>query len=159
LARGNQMTTHKVLVGTLVLFACVSGRAVAQESWVGQSVMPIKNDKDIQFGDWINGRQVHFPFKTVFPIKVRDDREGWLRVSNGEREGWVDKADFILSRNGPATFHVRVLAANPKGEYAIYTRDGALIVKGELNKDVNETLQAWTRELARMTIPFVRRAR
>jgi hypothetical protein len=121
--------------------------------------MPIKKDKDIQFGDVINGKQVYFPFKTVSPIKVRADREGWLRVSNGEREGWVDKADFNLSRNVAATFQLRVLAANPKGTYALYTRDGALIVQGELNKDVNEALQGWTRELARMTIPFERRAR
>ena len=95
----------------------------------------------------------------MHPIKVRDDREGWLRLSDGEREGWVDKADFILSRDGPAYFQLRVVAANPKGQYALYTRDGALIVKGELNKDVNEALQAWTRQLARMTIPGVWRAR
>ncbi len=153
------MITQKILVGVLLLFASVSGRALAQESWLGQSVMPIKKDKDIQFGDVINGKQVYFPFKTVSPIKVRADREGWLRVSNGEREGWVDKADFNLSRNVAATFQLRVLAANPKGTYALYTRDGALIVQGELNKDVNEALQGWTRELARMTIPFERRAR
>src|SRR5262245_27392848 len=83
----------------------------------GELVTPIKSDKEIVFGDVINGKQVYFAFKTVHPIKVRDDREGWLRVSNGEREGWVDKADFILSRDGPAYFRGRVLA-NPKDEFA-----------------------------------------
>jgi hypothetical protein len=153
------MTTQKILVGALMIFAGVSERAVAQESWLGQLVVPIKKDKDIQFGDVINGKQVYFPFKTVSPIKVRADREGWIRISNGEREGWADKADFILSREVHATFQLNVLVASPKGEYALYTRDGALLVKGELNKEVNEAIQSWTRELARMTIPFVRRAR
>ena len=152
------MTAQKIFVGALVLFASLSGRAVAQQSWVGESVLPIKSDKQIVFGDVINGKQVYFPFKTVLPIKVKDDREGWLRVSNGERDGWVDKADFVLSRNAPITFQVNVVAGNPKGTYAIYTPDGSLITTGELNKEINETLQSWTRELGIMMLPrFVQR--
>jgi hypothetical protein len=36
-------------------------------------------------------------------FKVSDEREGWLRIFDGYRDGWADKADFVLERDAPTT--------------------------------------------------------
>jgi tetratricopeptide (TPR) repeat protein len=88
-------------------------------SWVGEAVVYNKPAKDIKFGDVMAGKEIYFPFSGNLPIKVREDREGWLRIFDGYREGWVDKGDFVLVRDAPAYFYRRV-QANPWDTFALY---------------------------------------
>ena len=118
--------------------------AGAQEkSWVGEWVMYTKPHKEIQFGDVVDGKQIYFPFSGIMPIKVRDEREGLMRIHDGRREGWVDKADFVLVRDASAYFHRRV-QANPKDTYALWMRGSGWWQKGEPDnaiKDFNEFIR------------------
>lgn len=128
-----------------LLFALLipSPHASAQESWVGESVLYRKPADEIKFGDVLQGRQVYFPFSGGWPIKVRDDREGWLRIHDGNREGWVDKADFMLVRDAPAYFHRRV-QANPNDIWALSMRGLGWFLKGELDiaiKDFDQCIR------------------
>jgi tetratricopeptide (TPR) repeat protein len=114
-----------------------------ERSWVGESVLFTKPAKEIQFGDWVADKQVSFPFAGRVPIKVRGDRDGWLRIHDGRREGWVDKADFVLVRDAPAYFGRRV-QANPRDTWALVMRGVGWLEKGELDnaiKDFDECIR------------------
>jgi tetratricopeptide (TPR) repeat protein len=117
--------------------------ASAQGSWVGESVLPVKPSKEITFGNVVQGKQVLFPFSGRWPIKVRDDREEWLRIYDGHREGWVHKTDFVLVRDAPAYFSRR-LRANPKDTFALLMRGAGWAQKGEPDnamKDFDECIR------------------
>jgi tetratricopeptide (TPR) repeat protein len=128
---------------TLLLLAA-AGPVVGQEkSWKGEKVMHTKPSKDIQFGDMIDGKQVYFKFSGRLPIAVRDDRDGWLRIHDGYREGWVDKTDFVLEKEAPGYFHRRV-QADPNDWWALHMRGEGWLGKGEFDnaiKDFNECIR------------------
>jgi len=122
---------HLALILAAATVASASSNASADEkSWNGETVMPIKPTKDIQFGDWIDGKQVYYPLSQRVAMTVRDDREGWLRIHDGHREGWVDKADFVLVRDAPAYFD-RLVNADPTNTYALHMRGSGWLQKGE----------------------------
>jgi hypothetical protein len=99
--------------------------------------------KEITFGDNADGKQVNFPFSGLMPITVRDDREGWIRIHDGKREGWADKSQFVLVRDALAYFHRRI-QANPKDTLALYMRGVGWVQKGEPDnaiKDFDECIR------------------
>jgi Flp pilus assembly protein TadD len=106
--------------------------AFAQAAWIGESVVYTKPSRDVKFGDVVEGKQVYFRFSGIMPIKVRDDRDGWLRILDGDREGWAAKSDFILARDAPAYFNRRV-QANPMDTFALYMRGEGWLRNGELD--------------------------
>jgi tetratricopeptide (TPR) repeat protein len=139
------MKTYRLVRLMALVCALVAGsRIVADEkSWVGESVMNAKPPKDIEFGDRVNGKQVYFRFSGRFPLTVRDDRDGWVRIHDGNREGWAHKADFVLVRDAPAYFH-RKVQANPKDTFALYMRGAGWLHKGEVDnaiRDLNESIR------------------
>jgi tetratricopeptide (TPR) repeat protein len=119
-------------------------RAAAQETpWVGESVIAKKPPKDIQFSDWIDDKHVVFVFSGRMPLTVRREREGWVRIHDGHREGWVKKADFILARDAPVYFHSFV-QANPMDAWALHMRGSGWLYKGEADiaiKDFDECIR------------------
>jgi tetratricopeptide (TPR) repeat protein len=127
--------------------ACTGiGSATAADegsSWVGELVINKKPAKEIEFCDVVDGKQVYFSFSGKSPFKVRADRDGWLRIHDGSREGWVQKSDFVLAGDAPAYFHQRV-QANPKDTWALYMRGVGWKDKGELDnaiKDYDECIR------------------
>src|SRR5262249_790067 len=108
-SRANPMRVHRLLaIAAAALVAEAGAPAAAQEkSWVGESVLYTKPAKDIKFWDRVDGEDVYFVFVGLLPLKVRDDGDGRLRIHDGHREGWVDKADFVLVRDAPAYFDRR----------------------------------------------------
>src|SRR6478672_7768363 len=120
-----------VVIAMLALVAAASPSVAQGTSWKGEEVLPVKSAKEIRIGDTINGRDVYFPYDPVaLAAVVRDEKEGWLRLYDGHREGWVDKADFVLVRDAPAYFHRRVVA-NPSDRWARYMRAVGWLRKGE----------------------------
>jgi tetratricopeptide (TPR) repeat protein len=99
--------------------------------------MAVKYPKDIQFGDRIAGKQIYFPLAMVKLYQVRADSQGRLRIHDGNREGWVDKADFVLARDAAAYFHRRV-QANPKDAWALAKRGTDWLDKGEPDKAIKD---------------------
>lgn len=124
---------HFVLMfGTLLAVAGPLPRAAAEDkkSWVGESVMHTKPAKQIKFGDRLDDKQVEFAFTGRLPIRVREDRDGWLRIHDGHNEGWAAKGDFVLADDAPAYFHRRV-QADPGDAWALQMRGEGWHRKGE----------------------------
>jgi tetratricopeptide (TPR) repeat protein len=135
------MKTCRVVL--LIVLATGAGAAAEEKSWNGEFVLYTKWAKDIEFGDRVDGKQVYFPFSGQWPLRVRDDREGWLRIHDGNREGWAHKVNFVLVRDARDYFHRRV-QANPKDTFALYMRGVAWLQKGEPDNaiaDFNECIR------------------
>jgi tetratricopeptide (TPR) repeat protein len=111
----------------------------ADESWVGEKVMHKKSK--VQFGDWVGGKQVYFKLDgVVFPVLA--EREGWLRIRGEDRrEGWADKADFVLLRDAPA-FYTDLIRRDEKDGWAWAQRGVAWKQKGELDNAIKDHTEA-----------------
>lgn len=119
------------------LFFHASSPATAQESWVGEYILPTKPTKEIKFGDVIQDKQVYFPLSGTLELKVRGEREGWLRIHDGQRDGWLEKIDFILVRDAPDYF-TRRIQVNPMDHFALYMRGVAWLKKGDADKAIKD---------------------
>jgi tetratricopeptide (TPR) repeat protein len=113
----------------------------ADESWVGQKVM--SKQHEVKFGDRVGDKQIYFELKgAIFP--VLEELEGSLRIrGNDGKEGWVDKADFVLLRDAPA-FFTNLIRKDEKGAWAWNQRGIAWRNKGELDnaiKDYTESIR------------------
>lgn len=126
---------NRSIVALVLTMGSVMGGAMGagqEKSWVGESVLPTKPAKEIKFGDRNDDKQVYYSFSGRWPFKVREDKEGWLRLHDGRREGWVDKTDFVLAREAFGYFDRRV-QANAKDGFALTMRGGYWMEKKEFD--------------------------
>lgn len=106
-----------------------------QQSWVGEQIVHVRPAKYIRFGDRVGDTQIYFPFSGIWPITVRAEREGWLRINDRRHEGWVDKADFVPLSEAVPYFSQRI-AGNPWDTFALAMRGAA----GMHQKDYDKAL-------------------
>jgi hypothetical protein len=108
------------LTALVYAFGVLTTNALADDplvSWKGELILQTKPPKEITFGNYVQGKFVSVRLGAAYPIKVRDDRDGWLRIFDGHREGWARKDQFILSRDAPAYFTDRI-RTNPSDGWA-----------------------------------------
>jgi tetratricopeptide (TPR) repeat protein len=122
----------------LVLLVVIPASTFGQDkSWMGESVFPTKNAKDIKLRVAVGAKEAAFPYSGIWPVKVRDDRGGSIQIDDTYRLGWADKADFVLVQDAPAYFDRRV-QANPKDTYALFMRGSGLSAKGEQDRAIKD---------------------
>lgn len=110
------------LAASLVALATFAPSDSAQgKPWTGQSVVCVKGDAEVAFGLRFDGKYVTYPYRGGLFVKVREDRDGRLRLHDGHNEGWADKADFILMRDAPAHY-TRQLEDDPADSSILYWR-------------------------------------
>ena len=119
--------------------------ALAQDStpsWKGQSVVNKTTRAVFADSPSDNATGTHC-FQGVIPTKVKEEKDGWLCVFNGSRDGWVRKEQFILSQNAVAHFTRRIKSDSSK-EFALLMR-GMVYASEKMNeeaiKDLNEVLR------------------
>ena len=126
----------------VLMFVVPFAAAEEPKSWKGELVMPKKRDKDITFGDRLpDDTKVKYVYSGLLPIKVRDDVEGWIRIHDGEHEGWADKTEWILSIDAPAYFN-KMVKADPTDTYALLMRGNAWYFKGEYDNAIKDYSEA-----------------
>ena len=130
----------------VLVLACSfsSASSFAEDSWKGRKVLPKKAIDKIAFVDrYAEGKKAYFPLSAAFPYEVRDDAGGWLRIFDGHREGWAEKADFVLPEDAPAWWNDQ-LKINPKDTHALTMRGISWDEKGEFDfaiKDYDELIR------------------
>lgn len=133
------MYISRRLVKSLVVIAVVATypahAVVAQESWVGKSVLHNKPTSQVKFGDRIGDKEVTYQFSGIWPFVVRDERDGWLRIHDRRNEGWVDKNDFVLQSEAVEYF-TRKLQDNPKDTFSLNMRAGGWHDRKEYDKAI-----------------------
>src|SRR3974377_2398382 len=102
---------HRIF-GWIVCFTLAPSVAVqAADSWVGQQVMQRK--PVVTFGDRFGDKQVYFDLRAAICPVVKE-QDGWLRICDfDDREGWVDKNDFVPLADAPAYF-TNVIRSNTR---------------------------------------------
>ncbi len=130
-------TKQRLVLVALTMLGLASLRpASAQDkTWVGENVLPTRPAGEIKFGDRVGDKQEFFPFSGRWPFKVREENGGWLRLHDGRREGWVDKADFVLAGEAFAYFDKRILS-NPKDRFALSMRGAYWLEKKDPDKAI-----------------------
>ncbi|MFL5329678.1 MAG: tetratricopeptide repeat protein [Gemmataceae bacterium] len=119
---------------TVVVLVFLAGSALGQDKpWTGELVLPTKLPKDIKFGDRAGDKQVSYTFAGHAPFKVRDDKDGWLRIHDGHREGWALKSDFVLEKDA-IPYATQRIQANPNDTFALLMRATAEREKKEWDK-------------------------
>jgi tetratricopeptide (TPR) repeat protein len=138
--RSRRYLAVALLVAVLAVLSPAGVRAADPKNdnnWTGKLVIGKKPDDKISFGDRVDGKQVSFRFEGLYPIKVREDRDGWLRIFDGHREGWGDKDDFVLSRDAASYFTDRI-NANPKDAWAWGMRAISWNDRGEYDNAIKD---------------------
>lgn len=130
---------------TLGLFLLIAAApAMAQDaSWKGESVLPVKQANEIKLRQAVGGKEMLFPYSGYWPVTVRDDAGSSIRIYDSYREGWAEKADFVLVKDAAAYFDRRV-KAKPKDAFAWYMRGNGRWQKGDLDdaiSDFNECIK------------------
>ncbi len=107
-----------------------TGKPDAKDDWTGKSVLPKKRQSEIRIGDWEDGKQVYWKAHNLLNCTVREDRDSFLRVHDGRREGWVSKDDFVPAADAPIYWD-KAVTANPMDTYALMMRGHGWKDKGE----------------------------
>jgi tetratricopeptide (TPR) repeat protein len=82
---------------------CSSSVARADEKpWTGKDVILKRND--IKIARTENGRQVYVAKLTSISYRVLAEQEGWLKVRQGNKEGWFDKDLAVLLQDADTVF-------------------------------------------------------
>jgi tetratricopeptide (TPR) repeat protein len=89
----------------------------------GTEVLPRKRPDRITFGGRdAAGNWASFPLSGIMPMEVRaDPGDGWVRIHDGRREGWVRRGDLVTRRDAPAYWDEAV-KADPEDEFALSMR-------------------------------------
>lgn len=114
-----------------------TGKPDAKDDWTGKSVLPKKRQSEIRIGDWKDGKQVFWKAHNLLNCTVREDRDGFLRVYDGHREGWVSKADFATAEDA-VVFWDKAVKANAKDSYALNMRGACWMEIGEYDNAIKD---------------------
>jgi tetratricopeptide (TPR) repeat protein len=102
-------------------------------------VLPKKRPGEIRFGDRDRtGKEVFFELSGIMPMLVRKDPgDGWIRIHDGHREGWVRKDDLVTREDAPAYWD-KAVKANPKDTWALYMRGNGWWQQGEPDRAIKD---------------------
>lgn len=124
-----------VLLGSAIL---MPGNAGAQDhTWVGENILPTKPSNEITFGTRQNDKQITYSFSGRWPFKVREEKDGWIRIHDGNHEGWAKKSDFVLAKEAYSYFSQRI-DANSKDHFALLMRGGYWSELKEYDKAIQD---------------------
>lgn len=110
----------------------------------GTRALPKIDSDKIQFGDRdAYGKQTYFKIAGLGVTVIQDNGDGWVRVRDRSREGWVSKDDFVTAADAPIFFD-KAVKANPKDTWTLNMRGAGWDEKGEYGnaiKDYTEVIR------------------
>src|SRR5262249_18461879 len=104
-------STVRHYLALLVLVGALTA-APPTTSLLGLPGMPCNPAKDIKFEERVDGHEFSYRFFGRGTMRVLDERQGQIRIFDGHREGWVNKADFVLATDALA-YYDRLSKAHP----------------------------------------------
>ena len=109
----------------LATMLCVNFATAAEDgSWTGENVLPTHPSKEITLAGIGGNKPQNYPLSGPWPFRVREEKNGRLRIFDGTHEGWADKSNFVLPRDAVEYF-TRRLATKPSDTFALSMRAGA----------------------------------
>lgn len=101
-------------------------KADAKDLWPeGDKAILKRANSQIQFGDrTADGRITFYTLVGTTVTVRRDNGDGWVRVHDSRKEGWVGKDDLVLLKDAVAHFDTAV-RANPRDSWSLFMRAAA----------------------------------
>jgi tetratricopeptide (TPR) repeat protein len=98
----------------------------AKDLWPeGDKAMLKRTNSQIQFGDRAaDGRITFYAIAGTSVTVRRDNGDGWVRVHDSRKEGWVGKDDLVLLKDAVAHFD-KAVQANPRDSWSLFMRAAA----------------------------------
>ena len=121
----------------VAMFVASAAPVRADDSWAGKTIIVKK--KDLRFGhtDPKTKEQIYFGTLTQMDYVVREDMAGFVLLRQGNKEGWVPKADVVLLE-GAIEYFTGAIRMNPQDDSAFAHRAGAHKKKGDLAAAIND---------------------
>ncbi len=131
-------------------FAMVLGCSVsfigpihADDAWVGKTVIVKKDGVPFGYTDPRTRKDVNLGVLTRMDYVVRGEQPMHVLLREGDKEGWVAKADVVLFENA-LDYFTGVIRTNPQDDGALARRAAVLQKKGDLGlaiQDLDEAIR------------------
>ncbi len=110
------------------------------DSWAGKQII-VKTD-DVWLYDFATPTK-GLPVRKLISINhpVREDSQGWLRIFDINREGWIRKSDAVLSQDAPRYFNSQI-RANLQSAVDWNHRGVSLKERGDLENAIKDYTEA-----------------
>jgi tetratricopeptide (TPR) repeat protein len=113
----------------------------AKGPWFGKKVLPKRDPDTIRMGDIIDGKPEYWTPHNLMNCTVREDRDGWLRLYDMRREGWVAKEDMVTAEDAPAWWD-KAVKERPSDYYGWHMRGVGWKDKGEYDNAIKDFTEA-----------------
>ena len=117
----NSSVVSGVLAAACVL-AVGSSTGAQDKSWKGEQVFYTKPAEEITFGDFIDGKQVDYSFSGIMPIIVREERDGQIRIHDGQRERLGGQSTVCAGKQCAGFFYPPRSSQSCRRLAAVYAR-------------------------------------
>jgi tetratricopeptide (TPR) repeat protein len=118
-----------------------SDPAAVKGPWFGKKVLPRRDPETIRMGDWVDGQPVYWTPNNLLNCWVREDRDGFLRVFDMRREGWVNKDDMVTAEDAPAWWDKEV-KRKPNDAFVWFMRGHGWLDKKEYDNAIKDLTEA-----------------
>jgi tetratricopeptide (TPR) repeat protein len=109
--------------------------------WFGKKVLPRRDPRTLRMGDWDGDKQIFWRPKNFLNFIVREDKDGFLRVHDMEREGWIAKSELVSEEDAPAWWDKAVKLA-PNDSFVWSMRAEGWLKKGETENAIKDYTEA-----------------
>ena len=109
----------------------------AKGEWFGKKVLPKRDPDTIRMGDDEDGKPISWTPHNVFNCTVREDRDGYLRLYDERREGWVLKDDMVTAEDAPAWWD-KAVKEKPNDYFGWFMRGNGWRDKEEYDNAVKD---------------------
>ncbi len=113
----------------------------AKGEWFGKKVLPKRDSDTIRMGDYEDDKPVSWTPHNLLNCTVREDRDGYLRVYDMRREGWVLKDDMVTAEDAPAWWD-KAVKEKPNDYYGWWMRGMGWCDKGEYDNAIKDLTEA-----------------
>jgi tetratricopeptide (TPR) repeat protein len=112
-----------------------SATAKDKGEWFGKKVLPRRDPDTMLMGDWNGDKQEFWKPHNLLNCFVREDKDAWLRLYDGHREGWVKKEDMVTAEDAPAWWD-KVVKEKPGDAFGWFMRGMSRHDNGEFDKAI-----------------------
>ncbi|MGL4423139.1 MAG: hypothetical protein ACRCZF_20930 [Gemmataceae bacterium] len=110
--------------------------ALFADDWTGKRVLPKQHPSTMKMtGTDSDGEKIEWVPHNLMKCKVREDKDGQLRLHDGKKEGWIKKEEMVTAADAPAWWS-KAVKENPFDAYGWQMRGFSWRENGAMDKAI-----------------------